>query len=142
MDCESGESMAKDEVACRCREKSGGRETGAVAFLPALGPWAPPAKRGPSLESIYRVSLTVDLCEGNKIISFKKFTSPQPVGAPQKEKKSGALGTCPVCPLVKTALDWFEDDGDKPGVGQTKIVRRILVRGRSVPRCRLRRIKF
>ena len=79
--------MAKDEVACRCREKSGGRETGAVAFLPALGPWAPPAKRGPSLESIYRVSLTVDLCEGNKIISFKKFTSPQPVGAPQKEKK-------------------------------------------------------
>ena len=40
-----------------------------VASLPALGPWAPPAKRGPSLESIYRVSLTVltgDLCEGNK----------------------------------------------------------------------------
>ena len=32
--------------------------------LPALGPWAPPAERGPSLESIYRVSLTVDLCEG------------------------------------------------------------------------------
>ena len=31
--------------------------------------WAPrhppPAERGPSLESIYRVSLTVDLCEGN-----------------------------------------------------------------------------
>jgi len=42
----------------------------AVASLPALGPWAPPAERGPSLESIYRVSLTVDLCEGNKIISF------------------------------------------------------------------------
>jgi len=35
----------------------------AVASLPALGPWAPPAERGPSLESIYRVSLTVDLCE-------------------------------------------------------------------------------
>jgi len=33
----------------------------------ALGPWAPPAERGPSLESIYRVSLTVDLCEGTKI---------------------------------------------------------------------------
>jgi len=33
-------------------------------FLPALGPWAPPAERGPSLESIYRVSLTADLCEG------------------------------------------------------------------------------
>ena len=30
------------------------------------GPGHPPAKRGPSLESIYRVSLTVtvDLCEG------------------------------------------------------------------------------
>ena len=36
----------------------------AVASLPALGPWAPPAEWGPSLESIYRVSLTVDLCEG------------------------------------------------------------------------------
>ena len=36
----------------------------AVASLPALGPWVPPAERGPSLESIYRVSLTVDLCEG------------------------------------------------------------------------------
>ena len=33
---------------------------GPVASLPALGPWAPPAERGPSLESIYRVSLTVD----------------------------------------------------------------------------------
>ena len=32
-----------------------------VPSLPALGPWAPPAERGPSLESIYRVSLTVDL---------------------------------------------------------------------------------
>jgi len=80
----------------------------AVASLPpfTLGPWAPPAERGPSLESIYRVSLTVDLCEGNKIISFYKFISPQPVGGPQKEKNPGALmGTCPVCPLVKTALD-------------------------------------
>ena len=36
----------------------------AVASLPALGPWAPPAERGPLLESIYRVSLTVELCEG------------------------------------------------------------------------------
>ena len=24
------------------------------------------------------------------------------MGAPQKEKNPGALGTCPVCPLVKT----------------------------------------
>jgi len=29
------------------------------------------------------------------------------LGAPQKEKKSGALGTCPVCPLVKTALSYI-----------------------------------
>ena len=36
-----------------------------VPSLPALGLWAPPpAERGPSQESIYRVSLTVDLCEG------------------------------------------------------------------------------
>jgi len=35
-----------------------------VPSLLALGPWAPPAERGPSLESIYRVSLTVDLRGG------------------------------------------------------------------------------
>ena len=72
-----------------------------VASFPALGAWAPPAERVPSLESTYRVSL----CEGNKIISFKKFISPQPIGGPSKRKKNpGALGTCSVCPLVKTAL--------------------------------------
>ena len=38
------------------------------------------------------------------IISFKKIISPQPVGGPSKRKNLGALGTCPVCPLVKTAL--------------------------------------
>jgi len=76
-----------------------------VASLPALGLWPPPpAEWGPLLESIYQVSLTVDLCNGNEIISFKQFISPQPVGGPSKRKKSGALGTCPVCPLVKTAL--------------------------------------
>jgi len=38
-------------------------------------------------------------------ISFKQFISPQPVGGPSKRKKNpGALGTYPVCPLVKTAL--------------------------------------
>ena len=40
-------------------------ETRAVVSLPASGPWAPPAERRPSLESIYRVSLTVDLCEAH-----------------------------------------------------------------------------
>ena len=78
-----------------------------VASLPALGPWAlppPSAERGLSLESIYRVSLTVDLCEGNKIISLKKLFNHSQLGASQKEKKSEGMGTCPVCPLVKTAL--------------------------------------
>ena len=76
-----------------------------VASLPALGPWAPPAERGPSLESIYRISLTVDICEGNKIISFLKIISPQPVGAPQKEKNPELWARAhAVCPLVKTAL--------------------------------------
>ena len=48
----------------------------------------------------------VRLCSSinNKIISLKKFISPQPVGGPSKTKNLGALGTCPVCPLVKTAL--------------------------------------
>ena len=56
----------------------------------ALG--TPPAERGPSLESIYRVSLAVDLCEYNKIIrpSLKKIILPQPVMGPlKKKKKSG-----------------------------------------------------
>jgi len=38
------------------------------------------------------------------IISFKKLFHHSQLGAPQKEKNLGALGTCPVCPLVKTAL--------------------------------------
>jgi len=63
-----------------------------------LGPWAPPAERGPSLESIYRASLTVDLCGGNKISSLKNILL-QPVGAPQKEKKSGGLGHVPSVPI-------------------------------------------
>ena len=64
------------------------------ACIGALGT-PTPAERGSSLESIYRVSLTVDLCEGNKIISLKKFISPQPVGALKKKKKSGGRGHVP-----------------------------------------------
>ena len=38
---------------------------GAVPSLPAIGALGTrPVERGPSRESIYRVSLTVDLCEG------------------------------------------------------------------------------
>jgi len=67
-----------------------------VFRLPALGRWAPPVERGPSLESIYRVSLTVDLCEGNKIISFKNLFHHSQLGTPQKEKKirGPCMGTC------------------------------------------------
>jgi len=60
-----------------------------VASLLALGLWAPPAEWGPSLESIYWVFLTVDLCKSNKIISFKKFISSLRVGGPSKRKNLG-----------------------------------------------------
>jgi len=36
------------------------------------------------------------------------------LGAPEKEKNPGVLGTCPVCPLVKTALG---AGGRAPAVG-------------------------
>jgi len=72
----------------------------AVASLPSLGPWAPPAERGPSLESIYRVSLTVDLCEGNEIISFKKIYFTTASWGPLKnKKKSGGPGHVPSVPI-------------------------------------------
>jgi len=54
-----------------------------------MKPWAPPAERGPSLESIYRVSLTVDLCKGNKIISFKKLFHHSQLGPLKKKKIRG-----------------------------------------------------
>jgi len=60
----------------------------ASSVFTCTGALGTPAERGPSLESIYRDSLTVDLCEGNTIISFKKIISPQPVGGPQKEIKN------------------------------------------------------
>jgi len=62
-----------------------------LASLPALGPpWAPPsAERGPSLENIYRVSLTVDLCEGNKMISLKKLFHHSQLRALKKKKIRG-----------------------------------------------------
>jgi len=90
----------------------------AVASLPALGPWAPPAERGPSLESIYRVSLTVDLCKGNKIISFFKFISQQPVGGPSKEKNRGpwARAQCAhwlrrPCLFIRTLANAYDSSG-------------------------------
>jgi len=68
------------------------------------GPGHPPAERGPSLENIYRVSLTADLCKGNKIITLKKIFTTASWGPLKKKTIPGALGTCPVCPLVKMAL--------------------------------------
>jgi len=38
-------------------------------------------------------------------VSFKNLFHHSQLGAPQEEKNPGALGTCPVCPLVKTALE-------------------------------------
>ena len=56
----------------------------------------PPIRTGPgSLESIYRVSLTVDLCEGNEIISFKKIL--HQLGAPQKDKKIRHVPSVRIC---------------------------------------------
>jgi len=75
------------------------RPSSVFACIGALGA---PSRTGPSLESIYRVSLTVDLCEGNKIISFKKIFHHSQLGPLKEKKNPGAL--CPVCPLVKMAL--------------------------------------
>jgi len=87
----------------KCKCCAGRRHSSVFTSIAALPPLA---ERGPSLESrpIYRVSLTVDLCEGNKIISFKIIFHHSQLGLLKKKKNPGALGTCPVCPLVKTAL--------------------------------------
>jgi len=69
--------------------------------IAALG--TTPSRTGPLARKYLPGFPYSDLCNGNKTISCKTFTSPQPVGASQKEKNPGALGTCPVCPLVKTA---------------------------------------
>ena len=54
------------------------------------GPGHPLAERGPTLESIYRVSLTVDLCKGNKIISLKNLFHHSQLGALKKKKHPGS----------------------------------------------------
>ena len=57
-----------------------------VASLPALRPWAPPAERGPSPESIYRVSRS-------KISSLKNYFTTASCGPLKQKKIRGALGT-------------------------------------------------
>ena len=46
---------------------------------------------------------TVGLFCITETVKFNLFHHSQWLGA-LKRKKSGAMGTCPVCPLVKTAL--------------------------------------
>ena len=58
-----------------------------------------PAERGPSLESIYRVSLTVGLCEGNKTISCENLFHHSQLGLLRKKKKSGGSGHVPSVPI-------------------------------------------
>ena len=65
------------------------------------------AQEQPFTAGLFCMLVFVRSCSSinNKIISLKKFILPQPVEGPTKRKKNpGALGTCPVCPLVKTAL--------------------------------------
>jgi len=69
------------------------------------------------------------------MISFLKFISPRPVGGPSKKKKMGALGTCPVCLLVKTAVS----GGTISQPGRVRTRKRAVAVGCrrrvDVPRC-------
>ena len=47
---------------------------------------------------------TVSLMATIRSLVLKNLFHHSQLGAPQKEKIPGALGTCPVCPLVKTAV--------------------------------------
>ena len=62
-----------------------------------IGALGTPSRTGPSLECIHRVSIAVDLCEGNKIV--KKNFHPSQLGTPQNEKKSGGPGHVPSVPI-------------------------------------------
>ena len=72
----------------KCKCCAGRRHSSVFTSIAALPPLA---ERGPSLESrpIYRVSLTVDLWEGNKIISFKKLFHHSQLGLLKKKKIRG-----------------------------------------------------
>ena len=61
-----------------------------VPSLPALGLWAPPAERGPSLASVYRVSLTVDVGEGQSR-KLAAFIAPLSATIPAQHKNSPLL---------------------------------------------------
>jgi len=81
-------------------------DSSSVPSVPALGPWAPPSPTGPLVRKyLPGFPNTLDLCEGNKIkLVLKSYFTTASWGSLEKKKNPGALGTCPVCPLVKTAL--------------------------------------
>jgi len=63
----------------------------AVPSVPALGTWAPPpAERGPSLESIYLVSSSIN----NKIISLKNYLTTASWGPLKKTLGLWARAQC------------------------------------------------
>jgi len=87
--------MSVDVVPVVMYIRSAGRLAPVGLYL-HWGPGHPPSRTGPSLESIYRVSLTVDLYEGNKIISLKKNYFTAASWGPLKKKKPGGPGHVPI----------------------------------------------
>jgi len=77
------------------------------------------AQEQPFTVGQFRITKTVNRYQ------FKKIISPQTVGGPSKRKNPGALGTCPVCPLVKTALDSIRDSAVVPDYGLRQLHRWI-----------------
>jgi len=70
----------------------------ASSVFTCTGALGTPSRTGPSPESIYQVSITVDLCKGNKIISFKNSFHYSQLKRPLKKgrKKSGGPGHVPI----------------------------------------------
>ena len=85
--CHGGTTIEALKARASRRQVGWGMGSSVFTCIGALGT---PAERGPSLESIYRVSLTVDLCEGN--IDFFHHSQ---LGALKKKKKSGGPGHVP-----------------------------------------------
>jgi len=76
--------------------------THAVASLPALGPGHPQPNGAPRLARKYLPGFPYSW--SLRRLRQKISSIYCQLGAPQKEKKSEALTTCRVCPLVKTVL--------------------------------------
>ena len=85
--CRSGLAVSSPDCGVTGPRFESHREP--VSSLPALGPWEPPPSRTGPLASLQLIFAKV------KAASW---------GPLNKKKNPGALGTCPVCPWVKTAL--------------------------------------